>query len=89
MALAPTSWATLTTSVDSDTIRTLTRWSRDFSSRLLALVEVEERLALLRVAQGGHHHLVERDGTLSITSRCPLCTGRRTRESAQSSEAPF
>ena len=59
MAVAPTSRATLTTRVDTDTIRTLGEVRERLFEHLLALVEVEERLGLLGVAQRGHHHLVE------------------------------
>ena len=59
MAEAPTSRATLTSRVDTDTMRTDGQVGHDLLQHRLALLQVEERRALLRVAQRGHDHLVE------------------------------
>ena len=59
IAEAPTSRATLTSRVDTETMRTDGRCATDLLEHRLALLEVEERLALLGVAQGGHDDLVE------------------------------
>ena len=59
MAVAPTSRATLTTRVDTDTMRTLGRCVERLAQHLLALGQGEQRLGLLGVAHGGHDHLVE------------------------------
>ena len=59
IAEAPTSRATLTSRVDMEMMRTEGRWATTSSSIVLALLQVEERRALLGVAQGGDDHLVE------------------------------
>ena len=59
IAEAPTSRATLTNSVDTDTMRTDGQVRHHLLQHALALGEVEEGRALLRVAQRGDDHLVE------------------------------
>ena len=59
-------------------MRTLGRWADRLLEHLLALVEVEQGLALLGVAQGGHHHLVEQPGTPARPPRGGRCGRGRT-----------
>ena len=59
MAVAFTSRATFTSSVEIETIRTLLMCAQALGDHVAALVEVEERLGLLGVANGGDDDLVE------------------------------
>ncbi len=59
MAVAPTSSATFTSRVDTDTMRTWSEVRQALGDHLAALLEGEARVGLLGVAQGGDDDLVE------------------------------